>query len=333
MPRDWTGESVQEAARAYQSACVIVAAAELDLIGALAKEPMSAAELAASIRGDERATIILADALTALGLLEKRNGCYSAAPGVGELFGEGASTSVLPMLRHHANCLRSWAHLAAVVRSGRPHDGPPSVRGEDGDRSAFIEAMEVASREVAARVIAGLGDLDFEHLLDVGGGPGTWTAAFLRANPRARATLYDLPHVIPIARRHLGAAGLSERVSFVEGDFTTDATLPAGADLIWISAIAHQNSREENRDLYAKAYRALRPGGLVLVRDMAMDESRTIPPAGAMFAVNMLVRTAGGRTYSFQETAEDLRRAGFGEPELIRGPRDMDSLVRASKSR
>jgi ubiquinone/menaquinone biosynthesis C-methylase UbiE len=332
MEEKWTSDRVLEGARAYQPACVMLAAAELDVVGMLARGPRSAGELADVIRSDERATIILADALTALGLLEKRGEVYSPAPGVAELFVEDEPGSVVPMLRHQANCLRSWAQLAEVVRSGRPHERPPSVRGASGDQSAFIEAMEVASREIAAEVVAGLAPLVFEHLLDVGGGPGTWTVAFLRANRQARATLYDLPEVIPIARKHIESAKLSDRVSFVEGDFTVDEALLSGADLIWISAIAHQNSRQQNREIYAKAYRALRPGGRIMIRDIVMDETRTTPTFGAMFAVNMLVNTEGGRTYSLQETTEELRHAGFGEPEVIRGPRDMDSVVRASKS-
>ena len=83
MPREWTGERVLEGARTYQSACVILAAAELGAIGALSREPSSARRLARILRSDERATTILADALTALGLLEKRDDVYSPAPGVG----------------------------------------------------------------------------------------------------------------------------------------------------------------------------------------------------------------------------------------------------------
>ena len=331
MPKNWTKDSVLETARSYQPSCVILAAAELGVIDALAHERRNADDLAAAIGGDPRATTILADALTALGLLEKREAVYSPAPGVAEILTENAPASVLPMLRHQANCLRSWAQLASVVRNGRRHERPASIRGADGDRAAFIEAMEVASREAAPQVVAGLGALDFDHLLDVGGGPGTWTAAFLRANPRATATLYDRPEVIPIARRHIEVAGLSDRVTFVGGDYTTDEALPTEADLVWISAIIHQNSPEENRDLYAKAYRALRPGGRILIRDIVMDESRTSPPAGAMFAVNMLVGTDGGGTYCLEETAEALQSVGFGRPELIPGSRDMDSVLIAAR--
>jgi precorrin-6B methylase 2 len=332
MPRQWTAETLLELARDYQPACVLLAAAELDVFGALAGTPMTAGELAAAVRGDRRATAILADALVALGALQKNEGVYATAPGVAETLTGDGSSSVLPMLRHQANCLRRWARLAAVVRAGRPGEREPSIRGGAADREAFIEAMEVASRAAAPRLVAALGPPSFEHLLDLGGGPGTWTIAFLRAAPDARATLYDLPEVIPIARRHVEAAGLADRVGFVEGDFETDETLPPGADLAWVSAIVHQNSRERNRRLLARVRAALAPRGRVMIRDIVMDESHTSPPGGAMFAVNMLAGTEGGGTFSLAELSEDLRQAGFRDPHLTRGERDMDSVVTARKA-
>jgi len=331
MPDEWTSETLLELARTYQAACVLLAAAELGLFSALATEPLSAERIAIALDADQRATRILADALTALGLLEKRADTYAPAPGIARTLTCDASATVLPMLRHQANCLRSWAELAATVKTGRPPEVDPSIQGTEADGVAFIEAMEVASRHAATKVVASLPTLTFKHLLDIGAGPATWTMAFLRAAPEARATIYDLPHVIPLSRRHVEAAGLGDRVDFVAGDFYTDSALPAGADLAWVSAIVHQNSRDENRALFAKVHAALIPGGEIMVRDMVMDDTHTQPPAGAMFAINMLVRTEAGGTFSLTELREDLREAGFGEPSLIRGDRDMDSVLRAPK--
>lgn len=329
MSETWTDVRILELARAYQPACVLVAAAELDLFGVLSAGPRTASDLAAALRCDQRATTILADALAALGFLEKRDGAYAPAPGVADL--SSGPASLVPMLRHQANCLRSWAQLASVTQSGRPVH-LPSILGDDADRDSFIEAMEVASREAAPRVVASLGPLQLEHLLDVGGGPGTWTAAFLRAVPRARATLFDLPEVIPIARRHLEAADLGSRVRFVGGDLDTDQPLPAGADLAWVSAIVHMNSRGQNRDLFRKVHAALVPGGRILIRDMVMDDTHTRPPAGALFAVNMLVRTESGGTYSFAELRADLEAVGFTDCTTTLGQRDMDSIVAAVRA-
>jgi SAM-dependent methyltransferase len=235
------------------------------------------------------------------------------------------------MLRHQANCMRSWAQLAAVTRSGLP-ERTPSILGAEVDLGSFIEAMEVASRAAAPQVVSSLGPLQFEHLLDVGGGPGTWTAAFLRAVPEARATLYDLPDVIPMARRHMEEAGLADRVRFVGGDLSTREPLPDGADLAWVSAIVHMNSRAQNRELFRKVHAALVQGGRILIRDIVMDETHTQPPGGALFAINMLVRTEGGGTFSFDEMAADLDVAGFRDPTLLRGKRDMDAVIGATKS-
>src|ERR1035438_10241133 len=172
--------------------------------------------------------------------------------------------------------------------------------------------------------------LESTHLLDVGGASGTWTIAFLEANPSGTATIFDLPHVIPMARKRLRKLGLSGRVRAVAGDFYRDE-LPRGADLAWVSAIVHQNSREQNRRLFRKVFRALEPGGRIAIRDVVMEESRTAPVSGALFAVNMLVGTPGGGTFTFRELKEDLRRAGFAGVRLARRGEGNDSVLVARR--
>lgn len=329
MAEPWTTEAILELTRSYQRASILVAAAELDVFTVLSERPRSAAELAAAVRGEPRATAILADALVAMGLLEKRDGIYHPAPGVANGLDSRQPDPVLSMLRHQANCLRSWSRLAWVVRNGRPAERIPSIAGADADRASFIEAMGVTSRRAAPRLVQALGPPRFQHLLDIGCGPGTWSIAFLRAVPEARATLFDLPEVLPITRKHIEAAGLGDRVELVGGSYVDPAPLPRGADLAWVSAIVHQNSRQGNRDLFAKVRDALVPQGRILIRDMVMDDTHTTPVAGALFAINMLVNTQEGGTFSLAELSEDLHEAGFGPPTLTRNERDMDSVVEA----
>ncbi len=329
----WTAERVLGMARGFQPACVLMAGAELDVFGVLAGGAKDAAALAKAIGGDLRATIMLADALTAMELLEKSAaGQYSLAEGVADVLTEQGPSSTLAMVQHHANCLRNWAQLANVVRTGRRAERAPSVRGAAGDLESFIEAMQVVSRAAAGPLVARIGPPPFKHLLDVGGGPATWTIAFLRAGaPDSRATLFDLPDVLPIAEKHLREAHLLDRVTLAGGNFAADPALPAGADLAWVSAIVHMNSRAENRDLFRKVHAALAPGGKVLIRDLVMDKSRTAPADGAMFAVNMLVNTPGGGTFTFGELADDLAAAGFIEPVLLNRDEGMCSVVQARK--
>jgi SAM-dependent methyltransferase len=331
MRKKWTEEKVAAICRGFQPACVLMAGAELGAFDALADTRMTAQALARRLKADARAMRMLADALASLGLLTVRDGRYSLRAGAADVLTETGRRRGLAMVRHQANCLRSWAQLARVVKTGRPAEDAPSIRGAAADQAAFIEAMDDASRSLAPKLVKRIGPPPFRHLLDIGGGPGTWAIAFLRAAPSARATLFDLPHTMPIARKHIAAAGLQSRVRFVAGDLESGQALPPGADLAWISAIVHMNSRAENRRLFRKTRAALVEGGRVLIRDVVMRESRTAPAGGALFAINMLVNTPRGGTYTFRELSEDLLAAGFKKPCFLHKGEAMDSVIQALK--
>jgi precorrin-6B methylase 2 len=330
MTKQWTAQEVLDLARSFQPVCVLTAATALDVFSPLGTKPMTAGALAGKLGTDPRATAVLLDALAAMELLGKQGEIYSVPESVTGLLTEQSNDNVLPMVRHLANCLRRWVELPKVTRTGKCAETGPSVRGADADREDFIGAMNLISRPIAAGVIDKIRPLEFRHILDIGGGSGTWTIAFLRAAPEAKATLFDLPVVIPMAEKRFAGAGLTDRITLVGGDFYTD-TLPEGADLAWLGAICHQNSRQQNRELFNKVHTALADDGVVIIRDMVMDPSHTSPVAGALFAANMLVATEGGGTYTFDEYREDLCTAGFTEVELIHREESMSSLIRARK--
>jgi len=294
---------------------------------------MKAAQVAGRIKSDLRATTILLDALAALGLLRKKAGLepvYQVPPAIAETLTDGARHSMLGMVQHLGNCMRRWGGLAEVVQRGTPAKRRPSVRGEAGDLASFIRAMHEVSEPMAGPLIASLGPLGFTHLLDLGGASGSWTIPFLELNPEARATIFDQPDVLPMARRRLKRGGLNKRVKLVGGDYNTDP-LPTGADLAWVSAIVHQNSRAQNRAMFKKVCAALVPGGQILIRDVVVDESRTRPLGGALFTVNMLVATAGGGTFTFKELRDDLAAVGFVKTRYLHRGEAMDSVVCAVK--
>ena len=330
MSKAWTRDEILGLARSYQPACVLAAAADLDVFRALAEAPMTAAAVARRLAVDVRATTILLDALAALGLLDKRGDVFSVPPSLVEPLGQEGPGSVLSMARHQANCLRRWDRIAEAVKTGRPPRQVPSIRGDGADQEAFLLAMNDLASTSAESLIRHIRPLDFRCLLDVGGASGTWTVAFLRACPGGRAILFDLPAAIPLARRRLEEAGLSDRVTLVAGDYSADP-LPPGADLAWVSAIVHQNSRRENRELFRKVAAALVEGGRIFIREMLMEPSRTEPVAGALFAVNMLVGTEGGGTYTLEEIREDLEAAGFGGAVAVHRQPSMSSIVAAGK--
>ena len=323
-----SGEQVLEMMRGYQMSCVLAAAVDLELFDQLSARSRTASELAQGMKCDERGTTILLDALAALGVLSKEGECYRVAEQVAPLLSKTSSQSVIPMLRHQAVCMRRWSRLPWTVQTGSREDAVPSLCGAEADQEAFIQAMHVVSRDVAPWLIPEINPGGFDCVLDIGGASGSWTLAWLKAEPQSHGIIFDLPHVIPMARARLSESSVADRVDFVAGDFYSDP-LPTGADLVWVSAIIHQNSPAQNRQLYARIAEAIQPGGWVYIRDIVLDASRTAPVAGALFAVNMLTATESGNSYTFDEMESDLTGAGFTNVELVRQDEGMHAVVRA----
>jgi len=233
------------------------------------------------------------------------------------------------MAKHAANLWPKWTHLTEIVRTGKAALSSAVDKDEEGYR-AFILAMHVVGWERAEQ-LAGVIDLSgAKRFLDIGGASGTYTIAILKLQPEMTATLFDLPPAIPLARERLSREGFIDRVTLHAGDFYTDE-LPGEHDLALLSAIIHQNSPQQNRDLYRKVHAALVPGGRLLIRDHVMDPSHTRPRMGALFALNMLVATPGGSTYTFDEIREDLESAGFTDVKMLHQDEQMTGLVEATR--
>ena len=315
--------------RGFLKSRVILTAAELDLFTRLDKGQATADDLADELMCDKRCLTRLLDSLVAFKLLSKQDSLYQNSER-GTLLSEKHPETELPMVLHLNGLWETWGGLTETVKSGtNPKRRPVSERGDDG-LEAFIGAMHVVGRSLS-REIAQAYDLSpFQKLLDIGGATGTYIVAFLEKNPRMTAVLFDLPDVIPMAKKRLERKGLLDRVELVSGDFYTDE-LPKGCDLALLSAIIHQNSPQENLNLYRKIHRALVLGGKVLIRDHVMNPDRTFPPQGTLFAINMLVNTEGGDTYTFGEIKNSLEAAGFGKVKLVRQGERMDCLVEARK--
>ncbi len=324
-------QQIMQLAGGYRFLAVLGAAAELNLFALLGDESLPAEAIAIRLNSNLRATVVLLDALAALGLLEKQDEKYSVPVDLRPWLSESASGTALPMVLHQMSLIRMWSQLAWIVRSGEPAVRQASIRGAEADRAAFIAAMHSVSGPIADDLVTRIGPPKFAHLLDVGGASGTWTLAFLRAVPGSRATIFDLPDAIQQARQRIAQSGFADRVELVAGDFYDDP-LPAGADLAWVSAIVHQHARDDSRELFAKVREALIPAGQIMIRDVVMESDRIAPPEGALFAVNMLVATASGGTFTMDEYVEDLQASGFHDVRLLVKDDWMNSVVTARRA-
>ncbi|MCL4549332.1 MAG: methyltransferase [Bacteroidetes bacterium] len=147
-------------------------------------------------------------------------------------------------------------------------------------------------------------------MLDVGGGSGTFAMEFIKQNPQLTATVFDLPGIIPITEKYVAQENLTGKVNFLSGDYLED-DFGNDYDLIFLSAIVHINSYEENSQLIQKCYNALNKGGQIIIKDWVMNDDRTEPAGGAFFALNMLVGTRSGDTYTESEMKEWMEKTGI----------------------
>ena len=147
-------------------------------------------------------------------------------------------------------------------------------------------------------------------MLDIGGGSGAYSMEFITLKPDIEATIFDLPNVVPITKQFIDKEGFSDQIRICSGDYTVDE-LPGGFDMVFLSAIIHSNSLEVNQDLIKKCFKSLNSNGKIIIQDWIMNNDRTQPTSGAIFAINMLVGTDAGDCFTDQEVTDMLLAAGF----------------------
>lgn len=318
---------LQARMRAFQESRILLTAVELDLFTAVGSGA-AAEEVARTVGTHPRATETLLNALVAIGALSKQGARYFNTPATQEFLVAGSPAYARPALMHTVHLFDSWGTLTSCVRQGTAVR-QPGVEAQDPQwTESFIEAMHWRARDDAAALARDARAQDVRRMLDIGGGSGVYSIAFAKANPALRAEVLDLEPVTRIAQRHIRAEGLESRVSTRIGDLTR-GEFGSGYDLILLSAICHMLDPQENLDLLRRCFRALAPGGRVLIRDFILEPGKTSPPHAAIFAVNMLVGTKGGSTYTEEEYASWLRGAGFAE--VRRESPDRITAVKAAR--
>jgi len=306
---DPSPQALFELAAFFQRSRVLLTAFELDLFTVLNDQSLTSGEVASAIDADPRATDRLMNALVALGLLGKDGRRFTNLPAAARFLVRGRP-GFLAGLGHTANLWRTWSGLTDAVRHGGAGSRAPiNDRGDDWLRS-FIAAMHGRATAAAPEVVALAGLEKPSRVLDLGGGSGAFAMAFARAGHTA--VVFDLPNVVPLTRAYVRAESLAASVEIAAGDYLQDP-IGEGFDAVLLSSVVHSHPPDENRRLIAKVTRALNPGGRIIVRDFLMDEDRRGPLQPALFALNMLVGTSGGDTYTEGEVRAWLEEAGCRE--------------------
>jgi SAM-dependent methyltransferase len=306
-----TPKSLMELATAFQRSRPLLTAFELGLFTVLNDEARTSEETAAALGTDARATDRLMNALVALGLLDKQEGRYRNTA-LAESHLVKGRPDYMGGLCHTNHLWDTWSRLSDVVRTGHPVGlAETNDRGDDWLRP-FIAAMHARGRQSAAEVVRLLDLEGVARVLDVGGGSGVYAMAFARAGRGISAVVFDLPNVIPLTRMYVAQEGLAAEVTTAVGGYLS-APLGDGFDLVFMSAVIHSNAADDNQLLFTKAAQALNPEGRLVVQDFLMTEERDGPLMPALFALNMLVGTPEGDTYTESEVREWMAKAGFAD--------------------
>jgi len=262
--------------------------------------PQSARTISENLNTDLRGTEILLDALVAIGLLVKQKNRYGNTAAASQFLVSGKPHYQGDIIRHADSLWKNWSGLDEVLKTGKPCHG---VR----DRQAFILGMHNIASLKAKDVIDMIGLKSVRTALDLGGGPGTYSIEMARRG--IRVTLFDFPETIEMAKKVIGKEK-ADGIFLMGGNFMAD-DIGKGYDLIFISQILHSYSEKDNIRLLKKCKKALNKGGKIGIQEFYIDRARTRPVQGALFSVNMLVNTEGGRCYSTEEIRNWILKTGL----------------------
>ena len=319
-----TPERLMQFAFSFAPPLILEAAIRHRIFDVLDEGPKTAKEVGTATGASERGLRALMNALVGLEFLEKDDeGRYS-------LTAESAAFLVSTKRGFHGGIFRhastqllpSWLNLNEIVRTGQP---AAAVNREGIGAQFFQEFVEdiFPMSYPAAQALADvLGVPQTEHaisVLDLAAGSGVWGIALAQKSPHVQVTAIDWVDVIAVTRRMTARFGVEDRFRFVEGDLM-EVDFGINYTIATLGHILHSEGEERGRRLLKKTFDALAPGGMVAVAEWLVNEERTGPPHALIFAVNMLVHTEGGDTFSFGEISTWLQDSGFEDIRTVEAP-------------
>ncbi len=293
----------------FRTVRVVLAGHQLGIFEAL-RSPKTAQQVAQQCGTDPKMTERLLIACCALGIVQRQNHRFVLTPMGKDLLLPESPRFIGGVLGHYENLWWFWTGLTEVVRTGN-REAAPSPPKEFAERwhEFWIWAMHgIAANGVGQWLASHLDLSDRNLLLDVGGSPGTYSILLCQRFPNLRAVIWDLPRTLAIAQEVVLSFGLTDRITCQAGDWNKDE-FGTGYDCLLMSNILHGPNSQAPMKL-AKAYRALVPGGLLIIHDFLLNDDKTGPLPAALF--NLMVGA-----YSIGELLQLVEQAGFRQGQLV----------------
>jgi precorrin-6B methylase 2 len=326
-----TPERIMQFAWGYVPPLVLEAAIRHHVFDVLDSGPKTVPQLSAETRTSERGLTAIANALVGLNFLAKdAHGVFSLTPESAAFLVSTKPGFQGGIIRHCSEQLiPKFLSLNQIVATGKPVEAvnQESTGGEFFHE--FVTDIFPMSYPAALALARHLDLTSPVRVLDLAAGSGVWGIALAQSSPQVTVTAVDWPEVIPVTRSTAARFGLSERFAFVEGDLLK-ADFGTGHTVATLGHILHSEGRERSRALLAKVFRTLAPGGTIAIAEFLVNSDRTGPIGSLLFAVNMLVNTDEGDTFSFDEISAWLSEAGFTNARTLEAP-GPSPLVLATK--
>lgn len=300
-----------ELASRYWESAALNAAVSLGLFPRLAASPATAEEISRVLHTASPHTEALLDSLCGLGILFKSSAQYQLKAELIPLLDPDSPDCLLGALKLNADLFQLWAELPDCIRTGSPVlPANPHLGGDPARTRRFVEGMHSRAGIMARGLLPSLVPEPHSRILDLGGGPGTFSIKLLERDSTLTATVLDLPPIVQAAAEiHAGHPAL-DRLTFLGGDYHK-AALPPDQDLILYCGALHQEPEDSLPDLFAKIKAALKPAGALCVVDLMLSDDRTQPVYSSLFQLNMMLMRPASRVHSIGILQAILRDAGF----------------------
>lgn len=304
---------------AYWNSCVLHAANQLDVFNHLGTGRATAEELAQKSGADPRGMDILLIACTSLGLLERKNGQYRNSPLARKFLVKDSPTYQGGIVSMFRSWYDAWGRLYESVRTGKPAVQKPHDQSDEATRT-YIMGMHyrgVAQAKLLAQKISLKGK---KRLLDVAGGPGTFSIMMCLKNKGLRATVFDLPQTLRITREIIQSYNVEDSVATQAGSYLEEASFGKDYDAVLLSSMFNQEPPSTIKNILRKSHAALNGGGVIIVQEQLLNDGKTGPALAALIGVNQLLHTPGGAVYSGKEMGEWMKEVGFTRVQRVPMP-------------
>jgi SAM-dependent methyltransferase len=290
--------SIVRLSTAYWDSQTLLTANRLRVFDFLADGPRYASEVAAGLHLDPRGTALFLRACAGLGFLSESSGRFENTP-VATMYLVSRSPAYMGnVIRYSDQLYSAWGGLEDALRRAEPALAAATYLGDDPARTrAFVQAMHERALGIARALVPTLDLSGRRTMLDVGGGPGTYSVLLTERHPGLRSEVIELPGVAAVARELVAAAGANERVTVRDGDYH-DADFGSGKDVVLMSGMFHRETGQTCRDLIERAAACLNPGGLLVVSDVFTDPGGCQPAFAAMFGLNMMLTAPDGGVHA-----------------------------------